>query len=159
MKIKNITAFVLVIISLFWLLSCESHEKNPDALSNQYKHNAKKMESTRINKNHPIKIKKVKVFVKKEIVAVDAWALFKEASTKKIHENEMKIAELKAMPTKSTKMNKKIARLEQSNLDLKTRITEFEEQNKNALIEFKDKLNQDISNLGLELTSLEKPVK
>ena len=159
MKNKKIIAFVLVIIFLFWLTSCESHEQKPDALSEEYKQKAIDNEATQINTEHLSRIKKVKVSNKKEILIVDEWTSFKQESDKKINENELRIAQLKKIPLKSFKLNKKIIRLEQNNLDLKNRMIEFEEQHRNALIEFKNKFNGDISELGLELNSLENPIK
>jgi len=83
----------------------------------------------------------------------DSIQQFRKASEEQINANEKNIAEFKIKIAKENKENraryeKKLADLEQQNIEMRKRLDEFREDSKENWISFRTKFNHDMEKMG-----------
>ena len=160
-------ALALALMSLFLFSSCESHEQTADDAFELVKQEKKagtydtisivndtisSVSKPQVVKETPV-ISKV-VIVQKKAENLDEWTVFKLEVEKKILNNESKIKVVKSNSSSNSKLLKKLITLEKENNDLRRQMNEYAEEMKIKMETFKANLNQNVSNIDLEIKDL-----
>ncbi len=157
----------LALMSLFLFSSCESHEQTADDAFELVKQEKKDgtydstvivtdtlstISTPQVVKEQPVTSRNI--LIQKKTENIDEWMLFKTEIEKKIIVNEKKITAVKSTSTTNSKLLKKLTILEKENNDLRRQMNEYTEEMKIKMETFKANLNQNVSNIDLEIKDL-----
>lgn len=154
-NINFISRIVAICTSAMILVSCQSHEQEPDQAFEQVKEEkmfSNKNDSDSIIKKIIKEPKKLESALKNE--NLDEWTTFKMETEKKIRSNENKIKEIKSTPNTDSKLLRAVINLEKDNNDLRKQMDEYKEEMKVKWENFKTKMNHDINEIGIELKDI-----
>jgi|GEM_PF-2361630 len=141
------------VIAIVLLASCESHEQKSDEAFNQFKVEKTTIKdsiyvykdtTTSVEKNQPLK--------KHE--KIDEDVKFRKGLENSVHTNELVIKKLKATPNMNIKILKKIVHLEEVNNNLIKQLNEYDEEAKKNRTSFEEKINQEVSELEVNLKTV-----
>ncbi len=90
----------------------------------------------------------------KKIETPDEWIRFRLDTEKKVHLNEIKINEIKALPGMKSSFRKKLAALEKGNSDLRLQMDQYKEDVKMKWELFQASVNHNVKDINIELDVL-----
>lgn len=153
-KLSNFIAMIMAgCLFVNILVSCASHEQNPDNAYEIVK--VEKMALGHETNNEKIIIEEPKKIESvKKSSCQDEWTLYKVEIDKKILSNENKVRLLKSMPDANAKMLRNVASLEKDNNGLKRMMDEYNEEIKVKWENFKTKMSHHVNEIDIELKDL-----
>lgn len=143
-----------MILAGMMVASCGTNELKSDGAFEQVK------KERMLNKDSNIVSKAIIVQEpeKREVVKknenLDEWEKFKIEMEIKIHVNEDKIKEIKALPNVKSNVNRKVKNLEKENNELRKKIDEYSEDEKMRWETFKVSMNHNANQINIDLNSL-----
>jgi hypothetical protein len=165
---KKLRFFLIVIIGYFTtntLVSCQSQEQNKNEAFESFREEKMMLEDSLsikkdvVNKEKDLVPNKiVKRYLKKEIIpkvkAMDDWTKFKTETEKKITETESKIKQVKGIPDISVKLLRKVVKQEKANNNLRTQLSAFNHEDKEATEIFKAKMTLNLLEIDNKLAEI-----
>ena len=138
-----------------FFVSCESHEQKADVSDSSI---VKSILPIDTNSNTLIEApKKADPIMKNETLS--DWEKFKIETEKKIVANENKIKEIKSIPNENAQLFRKVSSLEKDNNDLRKQMDDYNLDEKARWGKFKLKMNQDVTDIGNELSDMKPSTK
>jgi len=146
--------FIFCLSSLLFT-SCESHESAADDAFEEVKKEKGNLGVVDENLTtiDTVQSKDKIKYVSQKASSSD-WTLFERDMEQKILVNETKIKELKASSTTNRKNLLRVLDLEKENLNFRQDLMTFKQEEKIRLETFKLKMNQDVSDIDVELKSM-----
>jgi hypothetical protein len=160
--------FSILVIGFFTiniLNSCQSQEqKKNEAFESFREEKTMLKDSLAIQKdvlseeNDLITSRIVKKSIKNETIpkvkVMDDWTKFKTETEKKITDNERKIKQMKGVPDVSVKMLRKVVKEEKANNNLRSKLSSFNHNEKEATEIFKAKMLRDLLEIDNKLIKI-----
>jgi hypothetical protein len=148
-----ITAYILILLT-----SCGSHSQKADEAFNRVKKEKMLTPDSNLIQNALRQEPASKPIVKKKEVQ-DEWTRYKLETEKKIHENENIIREIRTFPKSNSYLLRKVAGLEKENINLSSKLDEFNVEMKMKLENFKALMNHDVYEIGIKLKEVKINIK
>lgn len=146
--------FVHTIVCGIICISCESHEQKADETFKRFKVEKNiEIDSSIIFKDSIRTL--LKLTDVKKIVKVDARTKYQNNLEIKVKANNFTLKQLKEQHQSSSKVLRKILRLEETNNKLITQLKDFEVADKNNRINFEEKINKELKDLDLNIKEYE----
>ena len=147
---NQLSIFYKSVIAIVLLASCESHEQKSDEAFNQFKdEKIAKKDSIYVYIDTTAAAEKNQRAKKHE--KIDEDTKFKKSIENSVHANELVIKKLKATPNLNIKTLKKIVHLEEANNNLLKQLNDYDEEVKKNRKSFEEKINQEVSELEVNL--------
>ena len=158
MSLKNNIISLSSLLSLFILFSCESPDQMSDAAYEKVKE--EKLKSKDSNTNiHDLIQEPVKTLVDKKNENQNDWSKFKIEVENKMRWNENRIKEIKNRSNTDVKLFKKMTVLEKENNEILIQLIEFNEDAKTRWEKCKLKVDQNLTEMSIELKEISKNIK
>lgn len=149
--ISKITVCFLMPLILF---SCESQEQNIDDAFAEVKKEKMFLEDSINDSQEMVNDSLKTTVVQIQQITVNNWTVFIQELDKKIIKNEQIIAALKSTPNYSIKLLKKVASLEENNSDLKRKVTEYQNDEKLKMEDFKKTILIETKEIDTQLNEM-----
>ena len=135
-------------------ISCESHEQKTDEAFKYYKsEKILEIDSSNIFKdsiNTLLKLINTKIIIKREV-----FSKFKIDLEENVKVNNLTLTHLKERQLSSSKMFRKIIRLEEINNQFITQLKDYDLADKNNRKDFEDNINKKLNDLNLTIKGYE----
>lgn len=154
----TITKSYILRILMYCLLinilpACDSKDQKTDEAFERVKEEKMSSNNSGVNNSDTIK-EETKTKLEKKVDNCDEWAEFKSETESKILINERKIKEIKNLPNTNGKLFRKVVFIERDNDDLRDQMIQYNKETKERWEKFKMKINQNVSDINLELKEI-----